>query len=365
MDEVQKLHRTQGMQRMSEFLLKNANPSIVYRVKKEILQDISEEEEDKLQKLILSEKLVQSILECQKENGWLGNGFHGSNKNAGQFTNMEAGVKYLAEKGVNRETEVLKRAMIALKELPSNHPYYRGAWNVGDEFKYAANGGNLFRCACIARGGYEDYIDISPQIQLALDSFHRVLEVDSILDVTYLVKRGTRRVFRDFEKWPCRYHLDILAHTNGWRSEENSRMLAQAIHKLMRTDCPELVGVKADSWVGHVLATCGCFPSQGFSLVEDVDGISYYHLEYLIWLARCGVVLYIPTLREITEKIWNSVNEEGVCDIAVHHSLFKDWGTYAGLQLEVDWKSKVRRNCDITFRALQLCYYAGEWDNER
>ena len=53
------------------------------------------------------------------------------------------------------------------------------------------------------------------------------------------------------------------------------------------------------------------------------------------------------------------MNEEGICEIEVHDYLFKDWGTYAGLQLEMDWKSKVRRQCDITFRALQLCYYAG------
>lgn len=159
------------MQRMINFLLENANPSIVYRVKKEILQDISEEEEKVLQEKIMQEKIVKSIVECQKENGWLGNGYHGGNKNAGQYTNMEAGVKYLAEKGVRKDSDALKRAMGAFKELPNTDPCYRGTWNINDEFKYAANGANLFRCACIARAGYENYIDIKPQIQLALDSF--------------------------------------------------------------------------------------------------------------------------------------------------------------------------------------------------
>ena len=67
------------MEKMISFLLPNANPSIVYRIKKEILHDISEEEENKLQELILSEKIIQLIVACQKENGWLGNGYHGSN----------------------------------------------------------------------------------------------------------------------------------------------------------------------------------------------------------------------------------------------------------------------------------------------
>ena len=347
------------MDRMIEYCLHNANPSIVYRIRKDILQDISKEEENRLQEKIMSEKIIISILDCQKENGWLGNGFHGSNKNAGQFTNMEAGVKYLAEKGVKQDSDVLKRAMTAFKELPNTDACYRGMWNIDDEFKYAANGGNLFRCACIARAGWESFIDISPQIDLSLESFYRVLEVDSILDITRLVKKGTRRVFNDFEKWPCRYHLDILAHTNCWKNEKNSKILAEAVRKMMRTDCKELIGLTADSWVGYVLGTCGCFPSQGFKLMDVENGLAYYHLEYLIWLAKCGVIKYLSGLQNMVETIYGCVNEEGICEIPVHDYLFKDWGTYAGLQLEVDWRSKTRKNCDITFLALQLCYYSG------
>ena len=98
-------------------------------------------------------------------------------------------------------------------------------------FRYAANGQNIIRCACIARAGYDDVIDIKPQIQLALDSFQRVLEVDSALDITRLKKSGGRekRVFNDYEKWPCYYHLDILAHTNSWKTERNMKMLARRI----------------------------------------------------------------------------------------------------------------------------------------
>lgn len=344
---------------MIKFLLEHANPSIVYRIKKEILQDIKKSEETKLQEQILSEKIIQSILACQKENGWLGNGWHGANKDVGQYTNMEVGIKYLAEKGVHRDSLVLKRAMCAFKELPNTDPCYRNSWNIGDEFRYAANGANLFRCACIARAGCEDSIDISPQIQLALDSFQRVLEVDSILDVSHLVKKGTKRVFNEFEKWPCRYHLDILAHTNSWKTEENKRMLAKTVEKIMRDDRPELIGVTADSWVGHVLNTCGCFPSQGFRLVDTVNKIPHYHLEYLVWLARCGVVPYSLSLQKIVETIYNRISEEGICEIAVQDYIFKNWSPYAGMQLEIDWKSKTRKNCDITFRALQLCYYSG------
>lgn len=344
------------MQKMISFLLENANPSIIYRVKKEILHEISREEEDRLQELILSEKIIRSIIACQKENGWLGNGYHGSNKNAGRYENQETGVKYLAEKGVRKETDVLKRAMLAFKELPFTDPCYRNAGEPGDEFKYAANGSNLFRCACIARAGFEDFIDIAPQIQLSLDSFRRVLEVDSILDVSRPLGKSGVRVFHEYEKWPCRYHLDILAHTAAWRTEDASRMLADSVEKLMRRDRPELVGLTASTWAGHVLATTGGFPSQGLTFVYETDGVQQYHMEYLIWLARCGVIRYSQKLQEIVESIQGAVNADGVCEISVD-AMFRNWGPYGGLQLETDWKSARRRNCDITFRALQLIYY--------
>ena len=75
---------TNVFDRMTRFLLDNANPSIVFHVKNDILKNITEEEKEALQKRVLGEKIIQRIIACQKENGWLGNGFHGSNKNAGQ-----------------------------------------------------------------------------------------------------------------------------------------------------------------------------------------------------------------------------------------------------------------------------------------
>jgi len=117
------------------------------------------------------------------------------------------------------------------------------------------HGHNLIRCACIARAGYDDVIDISPQIQLSLDCFRRVLEVDSVLDITHPIRGGKQLVFNDNEKWPCRYHLDILAHTNSWKNEQNIKMVADAITKLMKTDRPELVNLVPSSWVGYPLGS--------------------------------------------------------------------------------------------------------------
>ena len=51
------------------FLLENAGASIRYRVKKEILGNISDEEESALQEEIIAEPISVLIANCQKENG--------------------------------------------------------------------------------------------------------------------------------------------------------------------------------------------------------------------------------------------------------------------------------------------------------
>ena len=364
-------------QKMIDFLLENANPSIKRRVKTEILGNITSEEAYDYQTQIMSEPNIKRAFASQLDNGWFGHGFHGMNKNAGQFENQETCTKYLAEKAVDKDTPELRKAIEAFVNIPLDDWCYETRGKYVDEFKFPASGQNLIRCACIARAGYDDIIDITPQIQLSLDSFRRVLEVDSILDISRPRKGkvsadnpdGIYYTFHEYEKWPCRYHLDILAHTDSWKSEENIKMLADAITKMMRSDKPELVNRIAVNWVGHPSCPLGCFPSQGLKIkttgllpspmsIEYRGRQEYHQMEYIEWLARCGVVPYIPRLQDAVDEIVASINENGICTIPVYDEIFKGWGPYAGLQLEVDWRSKVRRNCDITFRALLIMHYA-------
>ena len=344
----------------ADFLLAHTNPSIRFRVRTELLGEVVPPDETAaLQDEVLAEPIVASIIACQKENGWLGNGFHGPNKNAGPYENQEVGTKYLGEKLPDRDAPVLRRAMEAFAAVPLTDPCYRTKGKYFDEFKLAANGQNIIRCACIARAGYADRIDIAPQIGLALDSFRRVLEVDSILDISRVVKSGGRpkRVFNAGERWPCYYHLDILAHTEAWKTTDNIRMLADAVAKLMRTDRPE-AQVGADSWVGYVLGTTGCF-KEGFALGHDRDGRHCTCLDRVEWLCRCGVAPYLPALQEEVDRLARAVNSDGICEADVDEEQLRGFCTYGGQQLEVDWKSPLRRACDVTFRAALCLRYGG------
>jgi len=352
---------------MIKFLLEHANPSIKRRVKSEILNNLTPQEAAEYQEQILAEPIMRRIAEIQRENGWIGQGFNGG------LDTQEGAVKYLAGKAINKDTPVLKNAMGAFVTIPFSDPTYYDPRGVLDEFKYPCSGFNLHRCACIARAGYDDEIDISPQIQLAVDSFRRVTEIDSVFDILHTMKKSgkIRYVFNDYEKWPSRHHLDILAHTGSWKNGVNIKTVADAINEMMRTDNPNLVSFVPSSQIG---CTGGVFPAQGLTVMGSgvypspilceigKNGKDYngkYHFELIEWFARCGVVPFVPALNEIVEEIASSIDDDGVCRLTnVPLDLFKAWGPFGGLQLEVDWKSKTRRDCDITFRALLILYYA-------
>jgi len=345
-----------------DFLLENANPSIKRRVKSEVLNNLTPDEAVQYQEQIMQEPIIQQVIACQKENGWIGTSLHGD------IETQEGATKFLAEKALNKDTPVLKRAMDAFVNVPLDDWCYDTRGKIIDEFKMAGHGHNLIRCACIARAGYDDAIDISPQIQLSVDSFNRVLEVDSALDISRPIQGGKHRVFNDNEKWPCRYHLDILAHTESWKNENNIRIIADSVTKMMKTDRPELFNLNPAVWVGHPLGRLGGFPSQGLTVkatsllpspmsLPNPNKPEVYLLEYIEWFARCGIIQYVPALQNAVLDIINSIDDEGICQAPVLEG--KNWGPYYGMKLEVDWKSKTRRQCDITFRALLIAHYSG------
>ena len=356
-------------QKMIDFLLANANPSIKARIKSEILNKLSKDESDLYQRQIMQEKIINHIIAHQKENGWIGEGLHGGIDKSGKSVSQEGAVKYLAEKAIQKDTPLLKNAITAFLNTPLNNPCYGTRGHIYDEFSYAAFGMNIINCACIARAGYDDIIDITPQIQLSLDSFKRVLEVDSVFDISRPIRKGKLRVFNENEKWPCRYHHDILAHTNTWKNEVNIKILADSFIKMMKRDNKELIGYVPAVWLGnHAVGALGGYPSQGLTIKSTCllpspisipyrDKPEYYNLEYIEWMARCGVVKYIPELQQAVGEIENSIDDNGICILPIHDEIFTGWGPYAGLQLEIDWKSKIRRDCDITFRALLIIHY--------
>lgn len=134
-------------------------------------------------------------------------------------------------------------------------------------------------------------------------------------------------------------------------------MLSESFKKLMRTDRPELIGLGAASWVGHVLGSIGCL-LEGFLTRLDVDGKSFLQLETIEWLCRCVLYPYLDILKDEVEIIRKSIGTEGICEVLVDEKQLKGISTYSGLQIEKDWKNERSKLCDITFRALLILRFS-------
>jgi len=82
-------------QKIMNFLLNNADPSIILRIRREIIGSLTNSEEKELLGKILTQKTIQTIIKSQKPDGWIGNNLHGQSgkMGAGMYDNMEVGLE--------------------------------------------------------------------------------------------------------------------------------------------------------------------------------------------------------------------------------------------------------------------------------
>ena len=103
-----------------DFLLENASPNILYRVKKEILkEDTASPEMLSLQAQILKLPKVKKAFACQRENGFFGSVLHG-----GYFDGFDSTVELLKKNGIAlTEPHMVKakEALIHWKDYEKDH----------------------------------------------------------------------------------------------------------------------------------------------------------------------------------------------------------------------------------------------------
>ncbi len=92
-----------------DYLIKNGCSSIIFRTRKEILEeDLDFSEYQQYQTQILQDDKVRYILSLQKEDGWLGYDFHGENE-------PESGIRFMREKGLDSHHTAIQRAVSAIE----------------------------------------------------------------------------------------------------------------------------------------------------------------------------------------------------------------------------------------------------------
>jgi hypothetical protein len=331
------------------YLAKTACPSIAWRIRKEILQeDGASPEMRELQRRILEEPEVRRILSLQKEDGWLGGTFHGTDE-------PESGIRFLMEKGVEPGHPAVQKALQAI--LDRGEDFDLGSMQrVGKPLDaWCLGGSKLIRAAVFAYAGAEAHDFVKAGIREALDVFRFAGGVTDIKDL-YEPYKG-KKVFKPGTLWPCVYHLRLLAITQSWRTPENQTMLAQAVTKLAAlSPIPEIKLLNRGQVIGPASVFMYNF-NDDMAALTDAGWMMWFHRTEMI--ARLGIASQVHAISRQLDYVSGMVKESGgLFTKPLSHPYFVKWSQYVGLALEDGWKAKDRRVNDLTFRWLLIQYYA-------
>ena len=333
-----------------EFLLKNASPNILYRVKKEILQErISSPEMLSLQEQIINLPKVKKAFACQRNNGFFGSVLHGV-----YFDGFDSTVTLLKNNGVEVTEPRMIKARYALADwddYEKDHFYKAG--NAMDE-----HGRGGFRAIwaeqLVELGADESLPQIKEQIEMSLNAFRGALKYSSPDDFS---KKAT------FRGEPCRYyikgatfpaanHIRILEKTLSWRSEDNLSMVRRSY-----THCKEIM---KDYHDGIIYVNCGHFvgpfnhnwnsPKNKFS-IRDFDTHPIDFAWFMRGLSTASIIypVFDDSNPYFTESLIEMIENENLLDSISSEQLrmFKNYASLAP-----SWRKKESITCDIYFPIL-------------
>jgi hypothetical protein len=325
------------------YLLEHGCASIRLRVQREVLKEKNENLENELLEGIQQDRLVKEVLLNQNEEGWFWREFHGTHSH-------EAGLRILCEKGLDCEHPAVKRGFLALDRFPERVSIGLGRPGLLlDEAKLG--GQKMIKAAVFSYGYIEERQDVQEQIAIALQAFKFVSTINSIDEIYETYKE--KLVFKPDVPWLSIYHLRLLANTMGWRSAENRQIIRTGIEKMIALSPMPRLMLRNKSQLIAPASFCMMNFKADFDQFSDPDWLMWFHRSEL--LARMGLMDEIEELRRQKQSfIENYLTEAGLFTRPLAHQYFHNWGAYAGLALEQDWKELIRRICDLTFRALLI-----------
>ncbi len=344
-------------QKYIDFLLENAPPNILYRVKKEILHEpIDTPEMLVLQSKILQLPKVKKAFACQREDGFFGSVLHGV-----YFDGFDSTVELLKKNGVELTDPRMIKAREALadwKDYKKDHFYKAG--NAMDE-----HGRGGFRAIwaeqLVELGADESLPQISEQIEIALNAFRGALNYFSPDDFS---KKA------NFRGEPCRYyimgasfpaanHIRILERTLSWRTEAYLAMVKRSF-----AHCKEIMKDYTD---GVIYVNCGYFvgpfnynwnaPKTKIS-IRDFDAHPIDFAWFMKGLGSASVTYPVfddgnPYLVEsLTAMIEDANFVDSISDEMLR--MFKNYASIAP-----SWRKNESISCDLYFPILLALSKAG------
>ena len=337
-------------QKYIEFILENAPPNILYRVKKEILKErVDSPEMLYLQNQILNLPKVNKAFACQSDNGFFGSVLHGV-----YFDGFDSTVELLKKNGVELTDPHMLKAREALtdwKNYKNDHFYKAGS--AMDE-----HGRGGFRAIwaeqLVELGVDETLPQVAEQIDNALNAFRGALEYTSPDDFS---KKAT------FRGEPCRYyikgatfpaanHIRILEKTLSWRTEENLDMVKRSYahcKAIMKDYCDGNIYVNCGYFVGpfnhnwnatKAKISIRDFDTHPIDFAWFMKGLGTASVSYPVFddVNPCFVVSLCEMIED--NRFIDNISEEQLC-------MFKKYASIAP-----SWRKKESLACDLYFPIL-------------
>lgn len=339
------------------FVLENSSPNIIYRVKKEILQERTDSPEMlSLQSQILNLPKVKKAFTCQRENGFFGSVIHGI-----YFDGFDSTVELLKKNGVELTDPRMVKAREALtdwKDYGKDHFYKAG--NAMDE-----HGRGGFRAIwaeqLVELGADESLPQITEQIEMALNAFRGALEYSSPDDFS---KKATFRgeLCRYYIKgatFPAANHISILEKTLSWRTEDKLAMVKRSF-----AHCKEIM---KDYHDGIIYVNCGHFvgpfnynwnaPKERIRIRDfDTHPIDFAWFMKGLGSASISYPVFDDDNPYFVESLLAMIEDEHFID-SINDEQLRMFKNYASIA--PSWRKKKSMACDLYFPILLALSKAG------
>lgn len=361
-----------------DFLLENAGPVIQYRLRKEILGNLTKVEEENLLHQIYQLPHFKLIESYVKPDGYIGNGMHSWDNWNGQVLHEtplqdgEAAARLLSYYAIPKTHPIVEGYVEALRNeeiLKEEFSYIPPEIERFEKRFIGTNSGNSLMANIYtmqAMMGYgDDYEDLKEFQQICLKGYERVLGINSLDEITKfnpnLKKKYNYPYIEADEYFPNVYTLAMLAYTQNWRTDENIKMLSDAINhinKIMKNENEMQIHANG-KFSGTAMALIR--PFEAFS--SDVIGSILYR-RILTEIGMLGVGDSVGVIKKSVDNIREAMDENGVLkfDFKAPHSKHRspkklEYPTpYVDVKLETDYKRKYAFDCDMTFWGVQLLH---------
>ena len=361
-----------------DFLLENAGPVIQYRLRKEVLCDLTASEEENLLEQIYKTPNIKLLERYVKPDGYIGSGAHswdnwrGSILHETPLQDGEAAARLLSYYAIPKTHPIVRNFVAAMRDdniLRKEFSYIPPETErFNNRFRGINNGFCLMALMYAMQSmlGYGDDAYVIPFQNVALEAFKNILPLSSLDEITKTRASKAKYNYPYIEEntyFPGQYHLETLAYTTVWRTPENVKLMADSLNhynKIMRDGFNIHVKI-GNKYIVPAPLNMGNHPIRPFR-ADIIDIITYRRL--LTEIAMLGVGESVGVINESVANIEDALDGDGVLRMRFdtrHNKRYSpktiEYPTpYVDVRLESDYKRKYALECDLTFWAVQFLH---------